>query len=196
MTGTKHDQGKPRPELIPPSAINGAARVFAFGAKKYDDRNWEKGIDFSRLYGALLRHVNAFWDGQDKDDESGDDHLAHALCCLMMLYEHSTNPKYTEFDDRPGMIKFAGQEYKPEFNTTLDPGLRSLFQRFKATQEDLPINELCRCGHLKADHIYHDGACRPGYVCKNDCAEFTPISIKSFYQHYCELRDKPANDDD
>lgn len=98
--GTKHDQDKPRPELCPPTAIMAAARVFEFGARKYSANNWRQGIKFSRLYGALQRHLNAWWDGQNIDQESGDHHLAHAMCCLMMLVEHFENAEYEHLDDR------------------------------------------------------------------------------------------------
>ena len=33
--------------------------------------------------------------------------------------------------------------------------------------------EACICGHLKTDHIYHEGACRPGFVCASECREYT-----------------------
>lgn len=110
-TGQKFDAGKPRPELIPPSAITAAAQVFAFGAEKYDDRNWELGISYGRLYGALQRHLNAFWNGEQLDPESGEPHTAHALCCLMMLHEHAVNHRYAEWDDRPDT---TGDRPEPE----------------------------------------------------------------------------------
>ena len=67
------------------------ARVLTFGAKKYSSRNWEKGFDYSRTYGALQRHLHAWYKGEDSDPETGLSHLAHAGCCLMFLleFEHS-----------------------------------------------------------------------------------------------------------
>lgn len=35
-------------------------------------------------------------------------------------------------------------------------------------------NDTCVCGHLKIHHIYEEGACRPGFVCKMECEEFRP----------------------
>lgn len=32
---------------------------------------------------------------------------------------------------------------------------------------------LCVCGHVQFDHIYEEGACRPGFVCPSACARFT-----------------------
>lgn len=33
----------------------------------------------------------------------------------------------------------------------------------------------CRtCGHRRRDHIYEEGACRPGYPCAGSCAVYVP----------------------
>lgn len=106
MAGTgakKFDEGKPRYDLIPPLAVEAAAQVFGFGAAKYGDRNWEQGLDFGRLKGALHRHVEAWWMGEEDDPESGLPHLGHAMCCLMMLTEEALNGNYEldVIDDRP-----------------------------------------------------------------------------------------------
>lgn len=49
------------------------------------ERNWEKGIDWGRLLGAALRHLAAWANGIEVDEESGHPHLAHAACCVLML---------------------------------------------------------------------------------------------------------------
>lgn len=85
MEGLKYDQGKPRMDLIPPELMTEVAKILTFGAKKYEDRNWEKGMDWGRVYGALQRHLWAWWSGQDKDEETGESHLAHAGCCIAFL---------------------------------------------------------------------------------------------------------------
>lgn len=98
--GRKDDGGKLRMDLLSPEAIRGIAEVLTYGAAKYEDRNWEAGIKWSRVYSALLRHlVDAWWAGEDFDEESGLHHLDHAACCLHFLqtYRH-TRPGY---DDRP-----------------------------------------------------------------------------------------------
>lgn len=97
-TGAKYDTGKPRMDLLSPIALNEIAKVLTFGAKKYDAHNWRKGIIFSRLLGACLRHVFSYLGGESKDPESGLSHLAHASCCLMFLLEFEvTRP---DLDDR------------------------------------------------------------------------------------------------
>jgi hypothetical protein len=82
---TKFDTGKPRMDLIPPEALMALGEVFAYGAKKYTDRNWEKGMDWGRLVGATHRHFAAWMAGEDDDPESTLPHLWHVLTNVAML---------------------------------------------------------------------------------------------------------------
>ncbi len=97
--GVKHDDGKLRFDLLPPHALEQVVKVLTFGAGKYGDRNWERGMNWSRLFGALNRHMWAWFSGQDKDSETGLSHLAHAACCSLMLLEYAI--RNTGKDDRP-----------------------------------------------------------------------------------------------
>ena len=81
----KDDTMKPRMELLPPDALVEIAKVFTKGAEKYEDRNWERGMDWGRLYAATMRHLSAFWAGEDIDSEWGYSHLAHTGCSILML---------------------------------------------------------------------------------------------------------------
>jgi len=96
--GTKHDKDKTRFELIDPTFIEGIASVLTFGARKYEDLNWTKGMKFSRVLGALKRHIHAFEVGIDVDVETGQSHLYHAACNLMFLAHYVKHKK--ELDDR------------------------------------------------------------------------------------------------
>jgi len=97
--GVKFDGDKKlRPELIAPEMIESLSIVLAYGAKKYEDRNWEKGMKWSRPFGALMRHMWAWWKGEDNDPETGFSHLAHAACCIMFLLTYVTRNSGT--DDR------------------------------------------------------------------------------------------------
>lgn len=97
--GKKLDAGKTPCELLPPIALLEVAKVLGFGAKKYDGWNWAKGLSYSRILGAILRHVFAYSCGEDKDPESGLSHMAHAACeCLFILHYEKFKP---QFDDRP-----------------------------------------------------------------------------------------------
>lgn len=81
----KHDGNKIRFGLIAPEFLYAVAWVLTFGAKKYAPGNWAKGMDWSRPYDALLRHLNAWAAGDKGDPETGKSHLWHAACCLMFL---------------------------------------------------------------------------------------------------------------
>lgn len=83
--GVKYDAGKPRMDLLPFDAVTAVAVVLTYGAAKYADRNWEKGMKWGRLLGAALRHLFAWARGEDIDEESKLPHLSHAACCVLML---------------------------------------------------------------------------------------------------------------
>lgn len=83
-TGLKYDGGKPPWHLLAWDAVRLVVLVLAFGAKKYADRNWEKGIAHSRTFAAAQRHMFSWYqDREDDDPETGLHHLAHAICELM-----------------------------------------------------------------------------------------------------------------
>lgn len=99
-SGKKNDSDKPRFELLPPEAVEQIVHVLTRGAEKYQARNWEKGISYSRVYGALQRHLNEFWKGNNIDPEWGLHHLAHAGCCLLFLLTYEVRGM-EKWDDRP-----------------------------------------------------------------------------------------------
>ena len=100
MAGTKYDEAKTRYDLIPPEALEQVARVLTFGAAKYDDRNWEHGISWGRVFAACMRHLWAWWRGEDRDPETGLSHLAHAGCCVFFLLTYEARGM-VDFDTRP-----------------------------------------------------------------------------------------------
>lgn len=83
--GSKFDAGKARLDLLAPEFLTGTAEILDFGARKYGERNWEAGMSWSRPFAALMRHMWAWWAGEEKDAETGKSHLWHAACCLMFL---------------------------------------------------------------------------------------------------------------
>jgi hypothetical protein len=93
--GRKFDGGKLEYGLVPPLALKSLVEVLTFGAQKYERDNWQRVPDSKRRYfDALQRHVWAWKEGEKFDAESGLHHLAHAMCCLMFLYEHDV--KYSK----------------------------------------------------------------------------------------------------
>lgn len=104
-TGGAKGSKDERFDLIPYEALAEIARVYGMGAKKYDPHNWRKGYDWGLSYAALMRHITAFWQGEDLDPESGLPHVAHAgwhcLTLLTFMKEHG------DLDDRYTTIKAA-----------------------------------------------------------------------------------------
>lgn len=81
------------------SHLPDAAAVLDYGAKKYAEWNWAKGMKWSVCFGCALRHASAILDGEVLDAESGLPHVGHYLCNLIFLLHYTRN--YTEGDDRP-----------------------------------------------------------------------------------------------
>ena len=83
--GVKYDSGKPRMSLVPPEAIIAMARVLGHGAEKYETHNWLRGLAHERVLDATLRHLAAYQQGQDIDEDSGLPVLWHAMTELAFL---------------------------------------------------------------------------------------------------------------
>ena len=96
--GTKYDKGKAPLDLIPYEALEEIAQVLSFGKNKYGRAQWINGIEYSRLISAALRHLNQFNSGEDIDDESKLNHIAHSATNLCFLLWMITNKP--ELDDR------------------------------------------------------------------------------------------------
>ena len=95
MEGKKFDEGKVRMDLIPPELLFAVGRILTYGADKYGDRHWEKGMRWSRVFAAMMRHMWAWWGGKgpttksflfgELDDETSYSHLWHASACISFL---------------------------------------------------------------------------------------------------------------
>lgn len=84
--GLKFDTNKPRFSLIPVGVLREVIAVFEYGANKYKAWNHLNVSDYrERYYNAAIRHLLAWYVGEENDKESGLPHLAHALCCLFII---------------------------------------------------------------------------------------------------------------
>ena len=84
---SKHDSEKYEPTLIYTSLIKEVAAVRKYGAEKYGSTEDWRTTPPIRHFNAIMRHLNAFLDGEYDDKESGLSHLAHAATTLMMEIE-------------------------------------------------------------------------------------------------------------
>lgn len=87
----KYDQGKTKFSLLPWDAVREVADVFTRGAQKYEERNWEKGLAWSRIFDSTQRHLSDwFQHGMTHDpDGTGLRNLAQAAwgCLVLLAYE-------------------------------------------------------------------------------------------------------------
>lgn len=67
---------------VPLESIGAAAAAFEYGALKYDDRNWEKGLPWQQMIDSLKRHIDDFERGWDYDNGAGGSKL-HQVCMIM-----------------------------------------------------------------------------------------------------------------
>jgi len=89
----RFDKGKLRMELVPSVAMEALAAIFGNGADKYGDFNWQKGLPWLQPYASCMRHLLAWWEGEDLDQESGQPHIYHAMANLVMIAEYMKKGK-------------------------------------------------------------------------------------------------------
>lgn len=72
-TGAVRDsaEGKPRPDLFSPFAMERIGLWLEQGARKYEPRNWEKGMEYERVTASLHRHLMKYM-----QHDTSEDHLA------------------------------------------------------------------------------------------------------------------------
>ena len=90
--GVKFDKDKPKWNLLPWDELEDVVQVLTFGAKKYAPDNWKFVDDANNRYmDAAMRHLVAHQQGEQRDAESGESHIAHAMCCLLFMLWHDKN---------------------------------------------------------------------------------------------------------
>ena len=93
--------------LIPPYAMKQIAWVHKLGATKYGEFNWRKtGVCASTYVNAIMRHLDAWRDGEDLDPEAGISHLAHIACsCNILLDADHCNTLQDDRNKHSQLIK-------------------------------------------------------------------------------------------
>lgn len=91
---------KPPISLVPPSAIIHLANAFKEGARKYGPYNWRTKQVQTLIYcDAIMRHLLAYIDGEDIDQESGKHHLDGVLASAAILIDATETGNL--IDNRP-----------------------------------------------------------------------------------------------
>ena len=118
-TGSVRDtrEGKGRYDLLSPFALRRLAKHTENGAKKYGDRNWELGQQFSRFYDSATRHLQKYQMGHRDED-----HLAAAMwniACIMHFEELGRvdlddMPKYVQIQHGPIAVPTEFQKVPEE----------------------------------------------------------------------------------
>lgn len=89
-SGARRDnsENKGRMDLLPPESILRLSRWYEWGAKKYGDHNWERGMPISRYLDAAIRHTFKYMAGCNDED-----HLSAAVWNLLSIMFHETKDK-------------------------------------------------------------------------------------------------------
>jgi hypothetical protein len=98
-TGGEKGTKLARFDLIPAGPLLQLAEHYGIGARKYADRNWERGYAWSLSFAALQRHAWAFWNGEDNDPETQSHHMAAVAFHAFALMQFGDTDTGT--DDRP-----------------------------------------------------------------------------------------------
>lgn len=89
---------------IPAPVIAEVGLAMLEGARKYGRHNYRvAGVRASVYYDASLRHLTAWWEGEDTDAASGISHVTKAIAGLVVLRDTMINGKWT--DDRPPAVR-------------------------------------------------------------------------------------------
>lgn len=85
---------------LPAVAVLHGAHAMMDGAAKYGPYNWRaKKVVASIYIDAILRHVGAWFEGQEVAEDSGVHHLGHAIACAAILLDAQETGNLV--DDRP-----------------------------------------------------------------------------------------------
>jgi len=91
---------KPPLSCIPCGPLFEIGAAMLDGSCKYGRHNYrEIGVRASVYYDAMMRHAMKWWEGEDRDKDSGCLHLAHLAACAIILMDC---PDVT--DDRPPVV--------------------------------------------------------------------------------------------
>ena len=158
------------PHVIPPSVLGTVALKLSEGGFKYGTYNWrDSAISATTYYDATRRHLDAWFEGQDIDPDSGIHHLAGAIAslvvCLDGVQQNFINDDRPIANRDPDWWKKLNEEYeaiKKKFPEPKDP-----FTQLKRELEYAPKPPV----QLTMFDVLEDkGAQYDTYTRRNNCA--------------------------
>lgn len=97
---------KPPFRAIPVTALVWLGKAMMDGLRKYGVLNWrDKPVTASTYYDAALRHLFAYWDGEQYASDSKVHHLGHVMACCAIIID--AEEQGTLNDDRGTPGKFS-----------------------------------------------------------------------------------------
>jgi hypothetical protein len=142
----RYDKGKNRLALMSIPALWEIGQVYTMGAVKYKDRDWEKGMPYTKTMDAALRHVFKWMAGHRNDEESGLHHLAHAAWNLIALLHYELgNYDMGLLDDRSITSKHVPNSSEAPPQQPLMTPYQVLNQAIHAKHMLAPMGVRCPC---------------------------------------------------
>jgi len=133
--GAKFDAGKVRMDLVPPEFTFAVAGALTYGAHKYEDWNWAKGMRKGRLIAALMRHANLYLAGEELDVESGLPHTWHIGACTAVLI--GCEMRGVAEDDRAEAVE-AMRKVEKLFAGMLNPNAPAMAEKKESFDKPSP----------------------------------------------------------
>jgi hypothetical protein len=97
---------------VPANVIAEVGVAMLEGSRKYGRHNYRvAGVRSSVYYDAAMRHLMAWWEGEDIDTDSGMSHVVKAITTLAVLRDAQHQQMLT--DDRPP----RSESFYPELNS-------------------------------------------------------------------------------
>ena len=84
------DKGKPRYDLIPPELLKRLADLYARGAEKYGEYNWQKANsqeEYTRLKASAFRHFMDWMNGWNIEED-------HAVAVVFNIFGYEWHTKH------------------------------------------------------------------------------------------------------
>jgi hypothetical protein len=105
---------KPSMTKLPAIAVAHANHAMMNGAEKYGAFNWRSKKVIASIYiDAAIRHLFAYFEGEQIADDSGVHHLGHAIASIAILLDAESTGNL--IDDRP-IVGDSTKAYTTSFN--------------------------------------------------------------------------------